>query len=290
MYADFYNKHSTLCLKVKISAVFNDTVGVLAACAAKDPECGIGLIVSAGTNCCYFERGSRIQKPFAKFACGQELVINTEWGGFGDSGTLQQFMTKYDKEIDAATLTPGKQIFEKMVATLYIGELARLLIVEAASKKLLFNGEIPEKLTHMNSFASQFLFDIDRDPPHIYVSTEVVLRERFKLNLIRRSDAVGVRYICRAVVTRSANLLGAACACLINRMGRRRVTIAVDGAFFRFSSTFPAILVETITQLIPYTYTFKLKLVDDATGKGGAAIIAACKKAIPMQPRFTILG
>ncbi|KAF6770644.1 hypothetical protein AHF37_10582 [Paragonimus kellicotti] len=89
------------------------------------------------------------------------------------------------------------------------------------------------------------------------MSTEVVLRERFKLNLIRRSDAVGVRYICRAVVTRSANLLGAACACLINRMGRRRVTIAVDGAFFRFSSTFPAILVETITQLIPYTYTVR---------------------------------
>ncbi|KAF6770842.1 hypothetical protein AHF37_10632 [Paragonimus kellicotti] len=101
---------NALSLKVKISAVFNDTVGVLAACAAKDPECGIGLIVSAGTNCCYFERGSRIQKPFAKFACGQELIINTEWGGFGDSGTLQQFMTKYDKEIDAATLTPGKQM------------------------------------------------------------------------------------------------------------------------------------------------------------------------------------
>ncbi|CAH8484654.1 unnamed protein product [Dicrocoelium dendriticum] len=79
-----------------------------------------------------------------------------------------------------------------------------------------------------------------------------------------------------------------ACACFINRLGQTRTTIAVDGAFFRFSSTFPVILVETITRLIPYSYTFKLKLIDDGIGKGAAAIIAAHKLLTPVQPRFTI--
>ncbi|KAA3677724.1 uncharacterized protein DEA37_0003180, partial [Paragonimus westermani] len=92
--------------------------------------------------------------------------------------------------------------FEKMRATPPVGELARLLVIETASKKLPFNGEIPEKFTHLNSFASQFLFGIDK------------------------LEKCG------------------ACVCLTNRMGRRRVTISVDGAFFRFSSIFTAILVE----------------------------------------------
>ncbi|KAF8565378.1 hypothetical protein P879_10198 [Paragonimus westermani] len=115
----------------------------------------------------------------AKFACSQELIIGTEWGGFGDSRTLQQFMTKCDKEIDAATLTS------------------------------LITGH----------------------------TCETNKTTRFSV------DHPGVE---------NPSVLG--CACLINRMGRRRVIIAVNGAFFRFRSTFPAILVDTITHLISYTY------------------------------------
>ncbi|KER23675.1 hypothetical protein T265_14585, partial [Opisthorchis viverrini] len=198
-----------LGLDVKIQAIFNDTVGVLAACAAKDPECAIGLIVSTGMNCCYFEKATRINRPFAKFAEGGELIINTECGGFGSYGSMDQFITKYDKIVDESSVAPGKQILEKMVSTLYIGELARLAILEATEKKLLFNGQLPERLAVANSFTSQFLFDIDRDPPHIYMSTEVVLRERFKITCIRKMDMVNIRYICRALVTRSGNMVGA---------------------------------------------------------------------------------
>ncbi|GAA30542.2 Hexokinase [Clonorchis sinensis] len=260
----------------------------MAACAAKDPECAIGLIVSTGMNCCYFEKAARINRPFAKFAAGGELIINTECGGFGSYGSMDQFITKYDKMVDESSVAPGKQILEKMVSTLYIGELARLVILEATEKKLLFNGHLPERLAVVNSFTSQFLFDIDRDPPHVYMSTEVVLRERFKITCIQKMDMVNIRFICRALVTRSGNMVGAIVACLINRMGRHRTTIGVDGAFFRFSSMFPAILVETVTRLIPYSYTFKLKLIDDGTGKGAAAIIGATKAVVIPAPRFTV--
>ena len=40
---------------VSIEAVLNDTTGTLVACAFKDKECQIGVIVGTGTNACYLE-------------------------------------------------------------------------------------------------------------------------------------------------------------------------------------------------------------------------------------------
>ncbi|CAL8093339.1 unnamed protein product [Calicophoron daubneyi] len=261
-------------LKIHVRALINDTVGVLAACAAKDSECAMGLIVSTGTNCSYFELTEKVKFDLNLPRPSKYIVLNTEWGAFGDNGCLNEYLTEFDKAIDENSSAPGQQIFEKMCSTLYIGEICRFIIVKAIGEKLIFGGDMPEKLTYSGYITSQNLFEIDRDPPQVYSAAEIFLRERLKINLIRKSDLVNIRFIVRAVVTRSASLLGAACACLINRMKRRRVTLAVDGAFFRFSSSFPVLLVEAITQLIPYSYTFKLKLIDDGDTKGAAAVAA----------------
>ncbi|OON16591.1 hypothetical protein X801_07595 [Opisthorchis viverrini] len=61
-------------------------------------------------NCCYFEKATRINRPFAKFAEGGELIINTECGGFGSYGSMDQFITKYDKIVDESSVAPGKQM------------------------------------------------------------------------------------------------------------------------------------------------------------------------------------
>ncbi|CAH8484691.1 unnamed protein product [Dicrocoelium dendriticum] len=105
----FQKNLNALDLKVKVKAIFNDTVGVLAACALRDAECRIGIIVSAGTNCCYYEKVSNIGRPFASLCQGNEVIINTEWGAFGDMGCLNEFLTEYDIEVSRNTLSPGKQ-------------------------------------------------------------------------------------------------------------------------------------------------------------------------------------
>ena len=53
------------------------------------------------------------------------MVINTEWGGFGDEGGLDKWVTKYDREIDQNSVNTGKQIYEKMIAGMYLGEIVR---------------------------------------------------------------------------------------------------------------------------------------------------------------------
>lgn len=38
-----------------------------------------------------------------------KMCINTEWGGLGDDGSLDDIITPYDVEVNQASLNPGKQ-------------------------------------------------------------------------------------------------------------------------------------------------------------------------------------
>lgn len=40
-----------------------------------------------------------------------KMVINTEWGGFGDDGELEFLRTEFDREVDGNTINPGKQLY-----------------------------------------------------------------------------------------------------------------------------------------------------------------------------------
>lgn len=42
---------------------------------------------------------------------GKEFVlINTEWGAFGDNGALDFIRTQYDREMDDFSINKGKQM------------------------------------------------------------------------------------------------------------------------------------------------------------------------------------
>lgn len=48
------------------------------------------------------------------------VIINTEWGAFGDDGILNPFRTKQDELVDVNSINPGKQIFEKMISGWFV--------------------------------------------------------------------------------------------------------------------------------------------------------------------------
>lgn len=78
-------------------------------------RCRIGLILGTGTNACYLERISDIGTIDASEFPGQEhMLVNTEWGGFGDNGELDFVRTKWDKTVDSMSVNPGKQARIKM--------------------------------------------------------------------------------------------------------------------------------------------------------------------------------
>lgn len=38
------------------------------------------------------------------------MIINTEWGAFGDDGAIDSILTDFDRQVDDLSINPGKQL------------------------------------------------------------------------------------------------------------------------------------------------------------------------------------
>lgn len=80
-------------------------------CAWKYRNCKIGVILGTGSNACYLEKvenaelynGTRNGKD-------DNVIINTEWGAFGEFGSLEFVRTSYDHEVDKFSINSGNQL------------------------------------------------------------------------------------------------------------------------------------------------------------------------------------
>lgn len=93
-------------------ALLNDTTGVMMSCAYTDHNIMAGLILGTGSNACYLENLDNVGKwnqPKNKEL--NNVIINTEWGAFGDDGELGSIITPYDLTVDKESLYPGKQMY-----------------------------------------------------------------------------------------------------------------------------------------------------------------------------------
>ena len=73
------------------------------------------------------------------------MIINTEWGAFGDDGELDIIKTKWDEAVDEGSLNPGKQTFEKMISGMYMGELTRQVLVDMIHEGLIFTDKVRKR-------------------------------------------------------------------------------------------------------------------------------------------------
>ena len=73
------------------------------------------------------------------FIQGQKhMVVNTEWGAFGEKGELDFIRTKWDYNVDKFSVNPSQHIFEKMISGMYMGELIRQVLVDLMKDDLIF--------------------------------------------------------------------------------------------------------------------------------------------------------
>lgn len=47
------------------------------------------------------------------------MVINTEWGAFGEGGTIDYLMNEFDRQVDEESTYPGQYTFDKLVAGVF---------------------------------------------------------------------------------------------------------------------------------------------------------------------------
>ncbi|XP_061672853.1 hexokinase-2 isoform X2 [Syngnathoides biaculeatus] len=269
-------------IRVDIMAVINDTVGTMMTCGYDDRNCEIGLIVGTGTNACYMEQMRNLE-----VLDGDEgqMCVNTEWGAFGDDGTLEDLRTDFDREIDAGSLNPGKQLFEKMIGGMYIGELVRLILVRMTKDQLLFQGKTTSQLLMTGKFPTNYMYSIDSDKEEGLMSTQNVLQS---LGLDPTlEDCLVTQRVCQIVSTRAAHLCAATLVAVLRQIRdnkateKLRTTIGVDGSVYKNYQEFSRKLHKMVRRLVP---DCDVRFLRSEVGSGkGAAMVTAVALRLAAQ-------
>jgi hexokinase len=239
----FDRKH----IHVKCVALVNDTVGALLSRAYTSGGCILGAIFGTGTNGAYVEQVSKITKlsQNSTVAAGGEMIVNTEWGGFNNSRSALP-TTPYDNKLDRESINPRFQAFEKFISGMYLGEIARnviLSLIDAAPKPLLFGGRSSALLNKQWGLDTAVLSEIEeaweglgRFSPPAQGSPEAqkgeklrriqgVLAHRLELSPpdISLADADIVRQVCNLIASRAARMSGTAVAAILVHTERARL-------------------------------------------------------------------
>ncbi|KAF2017244.1 hypothetical protein BU24DRAFT_420283 [Aaosphaeria arxii CBS 175.79] len=233
-----------LHLPVRVAALVNDTVGTLMARSYTSPgKTGtlLGAIFGTGTNGAYVEKLNKVTKLTQSKDAGDydkstgEMIVNTEWGSFDNSlRTLPN--TPYDVELDAKSVNPGIQMFEKRVSGMFLGEILRLSLVG-----LLKDPQIPlfrdensatndihsTTQVHDNSpIWQQWGFDTSLlsicagdQSPGLRVLRQTLDKD-YGISAASSEDAEAVREIAGAIGRRAARLSAVAIAAIVLNTGR----------------------------------------------------------------------
>ncbi|CAL8401064.1 unnamed protein product [Boreogadus saida] len=265
-------------------AMVNDTVGTMMSCGYRDQSCEIGMIIGTGTNACYMEEMRNVKRTEGEDG---RMCINTEWGGFGDDGSLQSVLTEFDLVVDRESLNPGVHTFEKMISGMYLGEVVRLVLVRLTQEGLLFGGETSPDLLTQGHFETRYMSDIEQEDVGLAQAQVILTGLGLKAGPV---DCRVVRLVCDAISTRSAQLCAAALATLAKRIRTNRglqrleTTVGVDGTVYKKHPNFSQKLQAAVRVLAPKCH-IKFLVSEDGSGKG-AAMVTAVAQRLARQSRL----
>lgn len=264
---------------VDVVAIINDTTGTLIAGALLDKNCVIGLIVGTGCNACYVEKLSSIEKWPYNYSDPKQVVINTEWGAFGNNEVLEFARTQWDRQMDYESVNPHKQVYEKMISGMYLPEILRRAMISLVERNLLFNGQCPFQLLVADSIGNtKYLSMIDEDfADDNFTKTREVLDTLFPGLAYTATDLRIIYMLNNRITKRAAYLVAVGLWTLIKRIPQTDVSIAYDGSLIGFHPFFKTWVEEKINKfLVDSALKKKIKLVQSQDGSGyGAAIVAA---------------
>ncbi|NXM17985.1 HXK3 protein, partial [Ploceus nigricollis] len=259
--------------RVEVVALMNDTVGTMMTCSMEGRACEVGMVADKGSNCCFMAEAYLVE--ITDETSGR-MCVNTEWGCFGDDGTLNDVFTPYDESVDEESSNPGEKRFEKMVGTLYLGEIVRHALIALTAEKAIFTGTNAAILKEKGVFTMQHVLEIVNDEDGI---TEVRrILEVLGLQPSER-DCGRVQQICRAVMGRAATLHATGLAAILSYMCQTRdletlmVNVGVEGELFTGYPRFEEILL-SVSRLLSPECMATLLPSRDGSGRGAAMVTA----------------
>lgn len=265
-------------IDVEVMALLNDTTGTLVMGSYDEPTTCIGLILGTGCNGAYIEKVDAVKRWEGERYDAQEVIVDPEFGAFGDNGCIDFVKSEFDIELDRASLLPGKYTYEKYIGGKFCGELVRLALKKLSTNGLLFvESGLSEAFDRVDAFSTADMSAVESDNiANGTKNTENILKRLDQS--FTKTDVEVVKFVCALMTERVALLAAVPVACLINRMGKDMASVAVTGSVYRLHPRLKLVLEKYIGRMVDEAREFKTFLSDDGSGKGAALIAAIAKR------------
>ena len=220
------NLLQALGMPEKQIVILNDTVATLlsgkSASIGRDFDSFIGYILGTGTNTCYIENNSNIQKN-KSLDSSKTQIINIESGNFGKAPR-----TDIDILFDNTTTNPGSHTFEKMISGGYFGNLCLLSLQTAAKEGV---------LTELAASNILSLSELSSEDVNIFLTASQTGKGYLFSIFKEKSDSVSCHEIVTCLLNRAAILVAANLAAVVLRTNKgktpgRPILISVEGSMY----------------------------------------------------------
>ncbi|XP_058732239.1 hexokinase-1-like [Vicia villosa] len=269
-------------LDMRVAALVNDTIGTLAGGRFYNQDVIAAVILGTGTNAAYVERAHAIPKWHGLMPKSGDMVINMEWGNFRSSHLP---LTEYDQELDAESLNPGEQIFEKLLSGMYLGEVVRRALLKMAEEAEFFGDTVPAKLKIPFILRTPDMSSIHHDTTPDLKVVGSKLKDILEVSNTSLKQRKIIIELCDIVASRGARLAAAGILGILKKIGRDTVkarekqksVIALDGGLFEHYTKFRDCLENTLKELLgdEVAETVVIEHANDGSGIGAALLAAS---------------
>ena len=198
-------------LNVHVNAVLNDGAATLLSQAYVDPATSMGLITGTGMNMAAYLPTSAIgmtkfgERDPAWFAQADKVIVNTELSMFGKDILPQ---TRWDEWLNERHVLPNFQPLEYKTTGRYLGELMRLIVVDAIESCTLFGGVVPSVLREPYSLDTAILARLEGDRTLDATDSNAVVEKAFGLpGPPSRHELAFLRLVAQSISRRAAAYL-----------------------------------------------------------------------------------
>ncbi|EOA18237.1 hypothetical protein CARUB_v10006729mg [Capsella rubella] len=259
------------------TSLVDNTIGELAGGRYYHKDTVAAVSLGMGTNAAYIEKAQEISMWKSAIPEPKEIVVSTEWGDFK---SCHLPITEFDASLDAESLNPGNQVFEKMVSGGYLGEIVRRVLLRMSEETALFGDALPPKL-----MIPYILWPPDMAAMHQDISEEreIVNRKLKEVFGILDSTLAArevVVEVCDVVAERAARLAGAGIVGITKKLGRlekKMSIVIVEGGLYDHYRIFRNYLHSSVWEMLGDELSDHIVIEHSHGGSAaGSLFLAAC--------------
>ncbi|CAL5197841.1 unnamed protein product [Lathyrus oleraceus] len=260
-------------MKMQVFALVDDAVGGLAGGRYYNRDNVAAITLGMSTKAAFAKPAQ--ESELAQSPNSDELIISMEWGNFRSSHLP---LTPFDTSLDAESSNPGNGIYEKLISGMYLGDIARRVLLEIAQETALFGSKVPPKLMTPYLLRSPDMAAMHQDTSEDREVVAEKLNEVFGITRSTKMAREVVAEVCDIVSERGARLAGAGILSIIKKLGRienRKSAVTVEGGLYEHYRIFRNYLHSSVWEMLGDDLSDNVIIEHSHGGSGTGALFLA---------------